>query len=120
MALCREVWLEAAKRVFQDIDGSSSGRFRSGNLLRALRAKLPEPEINYALEDALIELGYAGAPVHFCAGPSLHFSGSNNFSGFLFSGMQASCFGEVLERQISKSRVVCPAGITLHSRLVLC
>lgn len=59
------MWLEAAQRVFEGLEGGLEGRLSSEKLMNLLRAKLPAAEVDYALEDALLEAGYASMP-HAC------------------------------------------------------
>lgn len=42
------------------MDADSDGRLTVDNLIATLRAKLPAAEVDYAVEDALVEAGYAG------------------------------------------------------------
>ena len=70
----REQWLTAAKRAFEAIEGASSaaapgggpscrsGKVNSGHLIDLLRQRLPCAEVDYAVEDALLEAGAVGAP----------------------------------------------------------
>ena len=60
MLLFRELWLEAAKKVFADLDSDSQGKVSSVALLNLVREKVPSSEVDYAVEDALVEAGYAG------------------------------------------------------------
>ena len=55
----RELWLAAAERVFGDLGGAKDGSVATGSLVSALRAKLPAAEVEYAVEDALVEAGLA-------------------------------------------------------------
>lgn len=57
----RELWLECARRAFEGMDADSDGRLTVDNLIATLRAKLPAAEVDYAVEDALVEAGYADA-----------------------------------------------------------
>jgi serine/threonine protein kinase/Ca2+-binding EF-hand superfamily protein len=57
----RELWLESARRTFADLDVNSDGRLSVDKLMTKLREKLPAAEVDYAVEDALIEAGQAGA-----------------------------------------------------------
>ena len=57
---CREQWLECCKRAFEGLERDSAGRVTSSSLLEGLRSRLPAAEIEYAVEDALVEAGYAG------------------------------------------------------------
>lgn len=65
----REQWLQAAKRAFDEIERqggmgvSTAGTVRSSHLIDLLRARLPSAEVDYAVEDALLEAGAAGARV---------------------------------------------------------
>lgn len=57
----RDLWLECARRAFEGLDSNSDGRLKVESLLGTLRAKLPAAEVDYAVEDALVEAGYADA-----------------------------------------------------------
>lgn len=56
----REQWLQAARRAFSELDNAGTGVLRSEQLLDLLRQKLPAPEVEYAVEDALLQGGHAG------------------------------------------------------------
>ena len=59
----REVWLTAARKVFDGIgDDCESGRISSEHLIGMLRTKLPAEEVESAVEAAMIDAGYAGDP----------------------------------------------------------
>jgi hypothetical protein len=64
--VCRDLWLECARRAFAGLDADSDGRLSVESLIGALRDKLPAAEVDYAVEDALLEAGYAGEKQH-CA-----------------------------------------------------
>jgi serine/threonine protein kinase/Ca2+-binding EF-hand superfamily protein len=53
----RDLWLECAKRAFADLDVNSDGRLTSQDLVASLRNKLPAEEVDFALEDAMMEVG---------------------------------------------------------------
>jgi len=53
----KEIWLESARRAFNDLDASSKGHISAGKIISALRKKLPDDEIDFAVEDALVESG---------------------------------------------------------------
>ena len=57
--MCREQWLAAAQKVFQSLDSQSDG-LTMERLMRVLREKLPAAEVEYAVEDALVDAGYKG------------------------------------------------------------
>ncbi|GAB4813440.1 hypothetical protein N2152v2_000486 [Parachlorella kessleri] len=57
----RELWLECARRAFASLDANSDGRLSLDAVLATLRSKLPADEVDYAVEDALVEAGYADA-----------------------------------------------------------
>ena len=61
---CRELWLEAAKKVFTDFETETGGKISSAALTSIIRQKLPSAEVEYAVEDALVEAGYAGKCHH--------------------------------------------------------
>ena len=55
----RELWIEAAKRVFQGIETAQGrGTISYAQLTDMIRHKIPEREIEYAVEDALVAGGY--------------------------------------------------------------
>ena len=57
----RELWLEGARRAFAALaGGEGAGTLKLDAILGALRSKLPADEVDYAVEDALVEAGYAG------------------------------------------------------------
>ena len=57
----REMWLAAARKVFDGMgNDSSSGRISSEHLIGLLRTKLPAEEVESAVEAAMIDAGYAG------------------------------------------------------------
>ncbi len=55
----RGQWLAAARRVFEGLEGGSAapGGRTAGELVAALAAKLPAAEVDWAMEDALLEAG---------------------------------------------------------------
>ncbi|CAL5220717.1 g2773 [Coccomyxa viridis] len=53
----REQWLAAAQKVFKSLDSQSNG-LTMERLMCVLREKLPAAEIEYAVEDALVDAGY--------------------------------------------------------------
>lgn len=57
----RELWLECARRAFADLDKDNNGLLSAEGLVSSLRAKLPEDQVDFALEDAMVEAGYADA-----------------------------------------------------------
>ena len=61
-SFCREQWLAAAQKVFQSLDSQSNG-LTMERLMCVLREKLPAAEIEYAVEDALVDAGYKGGPI---------------------------------------------------------
>lgn len=61
---CRELWIEAAKRVFQGIESQLGNKISYAGLTDMIRQKVPEREIEYAVEDALVAGGYAGMHLH--------------------------------------------------------
>ena len=56
----RNLWLECARRAFQGLDADRDGRINADQLLAVLKSKLPAAEVDYAVERALVEAGYAG------------------------------------------------------------
>jgi len=56
---CREQWLAAAQKVFKALDFRSNG-LTMERLMCVLREKLPAAEVEYAVEDALVDAGYKG------------------------------------------------------------
>ena len=85
--LCREHWLTAARKVFEGLDGGSTG-LTTTKLMQVLRAKLPSAEVDYAVEDALVDAGYKGKQhvfTHACSvQPCTHqcASGSKSMTRF--------------------------------------
>ena len=61
MSLSREQWLAAAQTVFTSLDAQSNG-LTMDRLMCVLREKLPAAEVEYAVEDALVDAGYKGIP----------------------------------------------------------
>ena len=57
---CRDQWLEYAAIAFSTLDADTNGRISAADLMRMLGSKLPEHEVEYAVEDALLDAGYAG------------------------------------------------------------
>jgi calcium-dependent protein kinase len=53
----KDLWIECARRAFEDLDSRSAGHITVENIVSSLRNKLPEEEINYAVENALVESG---------------------------------------------------------------
>ena len=49
--------------MFEGLEGGTAGRMPTEKLIATLRDKLPAAEVDYALEDALLEAGYASAPL---------------------------------------------------------
>ena len=57
----REIWLAAARKVFEGIGSTpGTGRVTSEGLVELLRRKLPAEEVESAVEAAMIDAGYAG------------------------------------------------------------
>ena len=57
----REMWLTAARKVFDGIgDECGTGRISSEHLIGLLRNKLPPEEVESAVEAAMIDAGYTG------------------------------------------------------------
>lgn len=58
----REAWLAACRRVFAGLDKDKDNALDpSEDLVAVLASKLPQEEIEYAVEDALQAAGIAGA-----------------------------------------------------------
>jgi len=51
----KQLWLECAKKAFEELDDSATGHINIENVLGNLRTKLPDDEIDYAVEDALVD-----------------------------------------------------------------
>ena len=65
----REIWLAAARKVFEGIGSTpGTGRVTSEGLVELLRRKLPAEEVESAVEAAMIDAGYAGEAPHEAAG----------------------------------------------------
>ncbi len=62
--VCRGQWLTAARSVFEGLDAGSTG-LTTSKLMQVLRDKLPSAEVDYAVEDALVEAGYKGRRASF-------------------------------------------------------
>ena len=62
MHVCgREIWLAAARKVFEGIGSTpGTGRVTNEGLVELLRRKLPAEEVESAVEAAMIDAGYAG------------------------------------------------------------
>lgn len=58
---CRDLWLQCAQRAFATLDTDKDGKLSSKELIAMLRSKLPAHELDWALEDMMIEAGYADA-----------------------------------------------------------
>lgn len=58
---CRDLWLQCAERAFAALDTDKDGKLSSKELIAMLRSKLPAHEVDWALEDMMIEAGYADA-----------------------------------------------------------
>lgn len=58
---CRDLWLQCAQRAFAALDTDQDGKLSSRQLVEMLRSKLPAHEVDWALEDMMIEAGYADA-----------------------------------------------------------
>ena len=57
---CRDQWLEYAAIAFSTLDADTNGSISAADLMRMLGSKLPEHEVECAVEDALVDAGYAG------------------------------------------------------------
>eukprot|EP00891_Asterochloris_glomerata_P009509 jgi/Astpho2/9509/Aster-x0393 len=57
----QDQWLEYAAIAFSTLDADTNGRISAADLMRMLGSKLPEHEVEYAVEDALVDAGYADA-----------------------------------------------------------
>lgn len=53
----KELWIGCARQAFEGLDSSETGHITTEKLLKSLREKLPEDELDYAVEDALVEAG---------------------------------------------------------------
>lgn len=51
----KELWLECAKKAFEELDETATGHISIEKLLGNLRQKLPDDEVDYAVEDALVD-----------------------------------------------------------------
>lgn len=58
--------MEAAKKVFADLEKCGDGKLSSTALMAMVREKVPEAEVEYAIEDALVEAGYASTKLSCC------------------------------------------------------
>lgn len=50
-----EEWLRCLKRTFEELDRDKNGVIQAEDMIRLLKDKLPEQEVNLAVEDALID-----------------------------------------------------------------
>lgn len=57
----RDIWLESAQKAFSDLDKNSDGRLSASELIEILKKKLPPEEVDYALEDAMLQAGIVEA-----------------------------------------------------------
>lgn len=57
----RDMWLSCVERTFACLDTDRNGQISTRSLVELLRDKLPASEVEWALEDALVEAGYADA-----------------------------------------------------------
>ncbi|KDD75667.1 hypothetical protein H632_c560p0 [Helicosporidium sp. ATCC 50920] len=58
----RDLFLDSARRAFEGLGADeASGRLSTDALLGVLRSRLPETEVDWAVEDALVGAGYADA-----------------------------------------------------------
>lgn len=53
----KELWIGCAKQAFEGLDSSETGHITTEKLLNSLREKIPDDELDYAVEDALVEAG---------------------------------------------------------------
>jgi EF-hand domain len=56
----REQWMECARQAFAALDTDDNGLVTAAEFLNLLRDKLPASEIEYAVEDALLDAGQKG------------------------------------------------------------
>lgn len=57
----KDLWLQCVQRTFAALDVNKDGRLGTRDLIAMLKDKLPASEVEWALEDALVESGYADA-----------------------------------------------------------
>jgi serine/threonine protein kinase/Ca2+-binding EF-hand superfamily protein len=51
----KELWIECAKNAFRELDASKTGHISIEKLLQNLRSKIPDEEVDFAVEDALVD-----------------------------------------------------------------
>lgn len=51
----KELWIECAKKAFHELDASKTGQVSIEKLLQNLRSKIPDEEVDFAVEDALVD-----------------------------------------------------------------
>mmetsp|Transcript_15310 Transcript_15310/g.43633 ORF Transcript_15310/g.43633 Transcript_15310/m.43633 type:complete len:794 (+) Transcript_15310:187-2568(+) len=51
----KELWIECAKNAFHELDASKTGQVSIEKLLQNLRSKIPDEEVDFAVEDALVD-----------------------------------------------------------------
>jgi serine/threonine protein kinase/Ca2+-binding EF-hand superfamily protein len=51
----KELWIECARKAFQELDNSGAGSISIEKLLRNLGNKIPDEEVDFAVEDALVD-----------------------------------------------------------------
>lgn len=78
--------------MFEGLDGTSNG-LTTSKLMEVLRAKLPAPEIDYAVEDALVDAGYKGANLTSRA-RSYCMMACDQHEGLLTVLLTSSCFAD--------------------------
>ena len=53
----KDLWIECAKKAFEGLDASATGKISAETIVNSLRKKLPRDEVDYAVEDAMVEAG---------------------------------------------------------------
>ena len=53
----KDLWIECAKKAFEGLDASATGKISAETIVNSLRKKLPDDEVDYAVEDAMVEAG---------------------------------------------------------------
>ncbi|GLI66480.1 hypothetical protein VaNZ11_010324 [Volvox africanus] len=78
-----ELWLELAEKAFRQLDSDGSGVLEVGELLAALRARLPPEEVRAALEDAVREAEAGGRGAKGLRGGSVAAAQGMDFDAFV-------------------------------------
>ena len=61
----RDVWLSCLKSTFEGIDGGKDGRINADQLINLLKDKLPEEEVNLAVQEILMDAAISPEGIDF-------------------------------------------------------